>query len=310
MRFFSPQSLGEAFEVIDNPDSQVLLASGMTHLLRFYPQLPDGLPPQTNALLHIGDIQSLAEAKEEGSRFSLGSTLRLCDLSADSTLARYLSGVWDAARQTSTPQIRNRRSLGGELAWGSYHSPLITALLSFDAQVRVRRSVRSRKASAPFEENIPLEKFYIDSIERKNANAQTHFCRKADLHSGDLILKVFLENQDFKRPGHFSFFKALSPKISTENPGVVVAVSGIIQNATLTRARIAASGVWMSTLREEIPLEGVKLKPSVFLEKLYQWCERYPLESYRRSGPSSKELGLIIFGLLKDGFTQMVGRSS
>jgi CO/xanthine dehydrogenase FAD-binding subunit len=310
MRFLSPKSLSEAFDVIDNSDLKILIASGMTHLLRFYPSLPDGLPPSIQTLLHVGDIESLAETKEESSRFSLGAAQRLCDLSGNSFLARYLSGAWDAARQTSTPQIRNRRSLGGELAWGSYHSPLITALMSFDTFVRVRRSRRSNKESGAFEENIPLEKFYTDSIERKNANSQTHFCRKADLEAGDLILKVFVENQDFKRSGHFSFFKALSPKISTENSGVVLAVSGVVQNATLIRARFAASGVWMSTLRDEIPLEGIKLKPNLFLEKLYQWCERYPFESYRRTGPSSKELGLIIFGLLKDGFSQLMGGSS
>lgn len=305
MKFWSPQYLSEAFDILDSSEGSIIIGAGMTHLLRFYPELPNGLEDGVEGLLHIGEIQGLAESKEELGKYHLGAGLRIFDLESDMFLARYLPAIWEAARQTSTPQIRNRRTLGGEIVWGSYHSPLVAGLLSYDAQVKIRRAKDSTGRSQDL--SISLQEFYQDSVERRNAYGHINMCRRSALQSKDLLLKICIPEEDYRRPGSFGFFRALTPKISTENPGVVISVRGVAQNGTLVWARMVASGLWMHTLRDDIPLEGTKLRPANFFEKLYHWCERYPFEPYRRSGPSGKQLGLVVFGLLKEGFSSMIG---
>lgn len=306
MEFHNPKYLTDAFEVLDQSSDSIVICAGLTHLLRFYADFP--FSPGNSApegVVHIGDLHSLAEMKEENNRYSLGATASVTDIENDSYLSRYAPAIWEAARTTSTPQIRNRRTLGGEVAWGSFHSPLIAALSAFDAEVRVRRVAQQDQMA--HEENIDLAEFYVDSIERRNSAGQLMKCRKADLATRDLIQKLCIPHDRLRRPGTFSFFRALNPKISTENSGVVVAVHGQAQNGVLTRAQFVASGVWMSTLKDEIPLEGTKLKPGIFFERLFHFCDRYPIEPYRLSGPSAKQLGQIVFGLLKDGFSYMMG---
>lgn len=305
MQFWSPKYLTEAFDILDQAQSPVLIGAGLTHLLRFYPRLPDGVDSHYSGLLHIGEIAALSEVKEEHAKYSLGAGLKIFELESDMFLARYLPSVWEAARLTSTPQIRNSRTLGGEMAWASFHSPLVTALMSFDAQVKIRR-VKDKEGRIA-EDSLSLFDFYQDSLERRNEHGHVNHCRKTALRDNDLILKICINEEDYRRNGSFSFLKCLAPKISTENPGVVVAVRGQAQNGTLVWAKLVASGPWMNTLSADIPLEGTKLRPNVFFEKLYQWSDRYPYEQYRRGGPNGKQLGLMVFGLLKEGFSSMLG---
>lgn len=303
-QFYNPKYLVEAFDLLDRHSDSVVIAGGMTHLLRFYPDFPrssGGSEDLAEAVLHVGDLLALSECKEEIGKFSLGSTARVSYLAQEDFLARHIPAVWEAAIQTSTPQIRNRRTLGGELVWGSYHSPLITSLLAYDSEVRIRRA--STPDVMAHEESFDLLHFYEESLERELPRGEKLICRKSLIAPRDLVIKVSIPEKHYKQNGHFSFFRSLTPKISTENPGVVVAVRGAIQNGTLLYAKFVASGPWMWTLREDLPLEGTKAKASVLFEKLYQFCDRYSFDSYRREGPSSAQLSLMVFGLLKEGLT-------
>lgn len=277
----------------------------MTHLLRFYNEFPRGVEDTMAGALYIGELASLAESKEDHQAYHLGSTMTLSSMIEDLQLARYAPAVWDAARVTSTPQIRNTRTLGGELAWGSYHSPLIASLLAYDARLKIRRPAAEGMPAK--EEAVELSDFYEDELERDNSQGRQLICRQANLATRDLILKVCIPSKTYQSQGSFSFVRILTPKISTENSGVVVAVRGLAQGGSLVKAQFVASGQWMSSVKDEIPLEGTSLKPAVFFEKLYQFCERYPFGHYRRQGPSEGQLGQIVFGLMKEGFSQYLG---
>jgi uncharacterized protein YwgA len=71
---------------------------------------------------------------------------------------------------------------------------------------------------------------------------------------------------------------------------------------------MVASGAWLWTLKARLPLEGVKMSDLYIYEKLYSFCDRYSFDKFRREGPSGSQLGLIVFGLLKEGFTHLLGR--
>jgi hypothetical protein len=241
MEFVSPQYLSEAFELLDTRGKDFKICGGMTHVLRFYDQFPLGLPPQFKGILHIGNLAALSECHEDSGRYVIGATSTIATVASDPYIARYAPALMDAAESTSTPQIRNRRTVGGELGWGSYHSPLIATLLALDAKVRIRVRGTTNHGANPVtnpltdikvgtEETIDIADFYDDKLERQSVKGEEFICRKAITGSQDLILKVILPEAILHRTGMFSFFRALTPKISTENSGVVVGVCGVVQN--------------------------------------------------------------------------------
>lgn len=295
----------ECLEILDGQSDSIVLCAGMTHLMRFYTEFPEGSSHPPDGVLYLGKVQSLSETREETGKLSIGSTCKLSELETHDFLVRHCPGIWQAAAATSTPQIRNMRTVGGELAWGSFHSPLIASLLAYDAEVRVRRVARD--STMAFEETMDLLDFYDGHLTRDNLKGRTLQCRKARLSPRDLVIKVSIPENSFRRPGSFGFFRSLKPKISTENPGLVVAVRGIAQSGSLARAQVVVAGPWIETLKVELPLEGSKLRPNVFFEKLYQFCDRFPFHKARRSGPEADQMGLMIFGLMKDGFAGYMG---
>lgn len=297
----------DTFDVLDRASDSTVICAGMTHLLRFYKEFPYGPYESPESILYVGGLQGLAEAKEENSRYHIGSTRRIREVEEDPFLFRFAPALSEAARHTSTPQIRNMRTLGGELAWGSLHSPLITALMVYDAEVKIRKPI-DRDGMAK-EESYLLENFYHDTLERKNSSGQKLQCRRAQLRPRDLMLKACIPADHLRRSGSFSFFQALTPKISTENSGVVLAIRGVVKNGVLMQAQFVASGLWLWTIKETIPLETCSLKPDVLFEKLYNFVDRLPIESYRRAGPRPKQLSLILFGLMKKGFSGYFGFS-
>ncbi len=315
MEFHSPKYLQDAFDLLDQDHKALKICAGMTHVLRFYKNFPNELGSRFKGVLHVGDLASLSECREEMGHYVIGATTRISSLQSDPLIARYAPALLDAAHATSTPQVRNRRTVGGEIAWGSYYSPLIATLLVLGANVRVRQ--RSNEVTftknvaghnSGYETTYDLNDFYEGELERATLNGKTLQCRNARTHSQDLILKISLPPQLLNRPGGFSFFRALHPKISTENSGLVVAVSGVAQNGIIQSAQMVTAGLWMSTLCENLPLEGVRMSDVHIFEKLYSFCERYSLSSYRRGGPPEAQLSLILFGLLKEGFSALLGR--
>jgi len=303
MEFYSPKFSSEAFDILDKNGKDLKIVAGMTHLLRCYPNFPQELSMEYKGFLHIGELQALADCKEENNKYVIGSTATISQLAADSYLARYATAVIEAARITSTPQIRHRRTVGGELAWGSYHSPLICALLAMEAKLRIRFCARDAQQPG-HEDTLALNEFYSGERTRESARSAI-VTRKSKIGSQDLILKVVLPAP---LPGGFSFFKALIPKIHTENSGIVVAVSGTAQNGTILSARMVASGSWMSQMEEVLPLDGTRMSDTYIYERLYTFCERYSFDNVRRSGPPAAQMGQIVFGLLKEGFSGLLGR--
>lgn len=303
MEFLSPKYLTEAYEILDKRPLDLKICAGMTHLLRFYSDFPNQLAGRFKGFLHVGDLEALSECREENGKYTLGSTGTINSITSDPYLARYANVVMEAAQATSTVQIRNRRTIGGEIGWGSFHSPLIAALLAMEAKVRVR--TRSKNGEPGREETFELAQFYDGRQTRESRDGKTLETRKARTTSQDLILKIILPPA---QPGSFSFFKALTPKIHTENSGAVIAVSGAASNGTILHARMVASGMWMWPMEERLPLDGVRMSDTYIYERLYSFCERYNFEGVRRSGPPGNQLGLIVFGLLKEGFSQYLGR--
>lgn len=306
MEFVNPHYLSEVYEAMDSRGAELKICAGMTHVLRFYSRFPRELEPRYKGVLHVGHLEALRECREEYKRYIIGATARICDLEVDPFILRYAPAIASAAKSTSTPQIRNRRTVGGELAWGAYHSPLIVTLSALEAQVRVR--FRAQGSEAGREELMDIDRFYVGERERIGYDGKKLSTRSARTSSENLLMKVILPEDSLHRAGGFNFFRELKPKISTENSGIVLCVSGYAQGGVIQSAQLVASGLWIWPLKVRLPLEAVKMQEHVIYERLHSFCERYSLEKFRREGPPVPQLSLVLFGLLKEGFSQLLGR--
>jgi xanthine dehydrogenase YagS FAD-binding subunit len=88
-----------------------VLKAGGTELLD---RLKEGFesPESVVNLLTVGGLSGV---KEEGGRITIGATTTLDALDRDATLKAKAPGVGEAARETATPLVRNRGTLGGNL---------------------------------------------------------------------------------------------------------------------------------------------------------------------------------------------------
>lgn len=84
---------------------------------------------------------------------SIGSMTTMDDLEESTEVREHAFALWQAAESVGGPQIRNRATIGGNIAAASPASDCVTPLLALNASLRV--------LGADGERLIPLRAFYI-----------------------------------------------------------------------------------------------------------------------------------------------------
>jgi CO/xanthine dehydrogenase FAD-binding subunit len=105
-------------------------------------------------LVGIDRIESLSGIREENGKVIIGATTTLAEI-ANSTLLREKAGVlWQAAQVFADPVIRNRATIGGNIADASPTADTAPPLLVLDAEV-VIKSLRGERV-------IPIDNFFYN----------------------------------------------------------------------------------------------------------------------------------------------------
>ena len=138
--FYRPESVPEALRLLERSKGQARLVAGGTDLV------VEGEHP-VRFLIDLTRA-GLTYIRKRDSVCSIGATTTLAELE-DSTVIRALAGglIARAAATCGSVQIRNRATVGGNLAHGSPAADLATPLLALDAAALVatehgRRRVR------------------------------------------------------------------------------------------------------------------------------------------------------------------------
>jgi CO/xanthine dehydrogenase FAD-binding subunit len=143
----SPRALDEALQLkAEHPDA-VPIAGGTDVMvaLNF-----DRLRPST--ILNLNEVAELRGWSRENGTLRLGAGLTYTE-AMDPELAELLPALAEASRTVGSPQIRNRGTIGGNLATASPAGDALPPLLVAGAEVDVR-SVRGRRF-------VPLHEFVI-----------------------------------------------------------------------------------------------------------------------------------------------------
>lgn len=133
MNYLKATSLSEALDGLGSAGSPRILAGG-TDLLVEHNRQP--LAADTT-FVYIGDIGELKQIHDRGDTLEVGSLATAAALEGSALVARKAPALMMAARESAGPQVRNRATIGGNIATASPAGDLVCALYALDATVVV-----------------------------------------------------------------------------------------------------------------------------------------------------------------------------
>lgn len=146
--YHAPKTVPEALALLDrHGESAKILAGGLSLL----PVLKLRLG-QFDHLVDIGRIPGLAYVKEEGGVLKIGAGTREVALEHADVVRTKFPVLVDATAFIGDPLVRNRATVGGNLAHGDPGNDHPAAMLALGAQIVVRGSKGER--------TIPIEQFF------------------------------------------------------------------------------------------------------------------------------------------------------
>jgi carbon-monoxide dehydrogenase medium subunit len=140
-------SLASAHELIaENPGAKIIAGGhSLIPLLKLRLAAPA-------ALIDIGRIAELRGVTQSGDSIRIGALTTHFELSTSTVLKKSAAALADAASQVGDPAVRNRGTIGGNIAHADPASDLPTVLVALGAQIVAAR--------ASGERTIPAEQFF------------------------------------------------------------------------------------------------------------------------------------------------------
>jgi 4-hydroxybenzoyl-CoA reductase subunit beta len=255
-RFYSPASISEAAKILAEEGPEARLLAGGTALL---PGMKRG-QQQPKTLVSLRRIESLRQFSN-GSGLTLGAGLTLTDIVDNDTVREHYSGLWQAASQVASPQLRNMGTIGGnicldtrcnfydqsedwrkainyclkkdgDICWVVTKSKTCRAVSSTDtAPALISLGARVRLVSAKGERVIDLKDFYRD-------DGSDYMIRRPD----EILTEIILDQMD----GWRSTYQKLRRRGSIDFPILSVAAAirtgkgGIIEEARIVLGAVAS----------------------------------------------------------------------
>jgi len=149
MEYFSPNTLSETVAIIKNWRGKAKLIAGGTNVI---PEMrAKTFKPE--ALIDISQLKNLSYIKEEKKRIRIGSLTIISEFASSKIIQKYAPIVSRAASQLGNPLVRNRATIGGNLADASPAADTAVPLLALEATVITDRDGGKGRT-------IPIDRFF------------------------------------------------------------------------------------------------------------------------------------------------------
>ena len=231
-----PSSLDEALEMLSAAPGAMPIAGG-TNLI---PDLRKGTySPET--VVDISELPQLCCIRRQEGSLLIGGAVRIAELLEDPMVAEEAPILVEMARSFANVLIRNRATVGGNLANAAPCCDSAPAFLVLDAEVELASPVGTRR--------LPLSEFLVDAFETKRQPNEILRCVRVPIPS-DRSLSAF-EKMGLRK---ISCMAKVDVAVSITLGG----------DGTCARARIAlgaASPVALRSRRAEEALVGRPLRP-------------------------------------------------
>ena len=264
-------SLEELFQAVKNAKPPLYFLNGGTDLMVL---AKANLIPEST-WFDISDIQALKGIKEEGDNLVIGAGVTHTELAESELVRRHALALAEAASNVGGPQIRNRGTIGGNLANGSPAADTSPALVSLGASA-VLLSERG-------ERTVLVEKYAL-------GNRRT--VREPDEIIARFIVPI--------RPGVKGHWKAMSQRKALSISKISMAVSCVLDGDKFSYLRIGLGSV-AATVRRAEKAEAILLEGGWNEEVLAQACaalsaEINPISDVRSSAEYRKAMGGVMLG--------------
>ncbi len=154
LQIIRPQSLSEALAFLHEAQNTFRILGGGTDLLVSLRNLKTN-NPGFEGLLDLSDLNELRVLEVAGDHFHVGSMITFTDLHHSPLVRREVPLLAEMARWMGSPQIRNRATVGGNIASAATCADSLPPLLVLSARVFLSSLSETRSLS--------LDEFILDS---------------------------------------------------------------------------------------------------------------------------------------------------
>jgi len=261
-RSLRPRTLDEAIEILAQRPDEIRLLAGGTDILV---QAKDGKVAR-GALFDVSAIAELRGIEKRGDDLWIGAATTHTEMMASALVARFAPALPAACAVVGGPQIRNRGTLGGNLANASPAADTVPALYVADAVVEVV-SVSSRRV-------VPIAEFFTGP-------------RKSVLTRDEIVVGVRIPRRDGVRGAFLRLGQRRAQAISKVSVAVGITVD---REGRLDWVRVALGAVAPTVVRapraEQILMAGgpdaVRQARDVVMEEIAPIDDLRSTRDYRR----------------------------
>lgn len=148
-KYLVPSSIDEAIAWRQQFGAQARFIAGGTEVV---PMMTRGKLTQT-CLIELSRLDALAGLSSDNGGLRAGASVTLAQLQHSSMVNTAWSALAEAAASIREPQVRNRGTIGGNVAHGVPSADLVPPLLAFDAVLTLRGPSGERR--------VPLTEFLV-----------------------------------------------------------------------------------------------------------------------------------------------------
>ena len=230
-------SVSEAIQLLDSNEGAKILAGG--HSLLPMMKLRLARPPM---VIDIGGIEEMLGISMENGTLRIGALTTHAEI-ADSHVVKDNAGIlWEAAYGIGDPQVRNRGTIGGNIAHADPASDLPTVLTVMDATFTIQgQGGITRRGS-------------------RTVSADEFFTGPFETVLGENEILTAIEMPVLAANQHAEYAKMAHPATSFAVVGAGVVVT--VDNGVCTGARVAVGGLTPKPTRGpsvEAALNGIEL---------------------------------------------------
>jgi CO/xanthine dehydrogenase FAD-binding subunit len=222
--YHAPRTLDEAIALLDRYEANARLLAGGTDLVI---QMTDRLVSPE----HVIDLKGIEELKQfewdADSGLTFGAAVPFRRLETSPEVRRYYPGMYEAASEVGSWQIRNQATPGGNLCTASPACEIGPILYALDAQVEIAGPKGRRR--------LPIQQF-ITGV------------RRTVLEPNELLLTILVPHPGERAASHYIKLKERQ-KMDIAFVGVAAAVELEPGDGVVREARIALGAVAPTPVR-------------------------------------------------------------
>lgn len=211
--YYRARSIADVHQLLAAHPGAKLLAGG--HSLVPLMKLRLAAPP---AVVDIGRIPELRGIARHGNEIRIGALTTHAELAASPELRLAAPALAEAAATIGDPTVRNRGTIGGNIAHADPASDLPTVLVALDARVRV--------VGPHGERSIPADQFFTGIM-------------TTALQDDEILVGIDLHATGRKQGSAYEKFSHPASRYAVLGAAALVTVD----NGTFTSARVAIGGL-------------------------------------------------------------------